>query len=99
MMPLNSARRDASIGVVYYRDQKNDPFSTHCLYDLGGLSMSMSSILSLGGWRATPVLSSTTQGAYGAHLRELELELVERGLGRKGADLRTLEVGTGLRVE
>ena len=46
-----------------------------------------------------PGLSSTTQGAYGAHLRELELELVERGLGRKGAGLRTLEVGTGLRAE
>ena len=59
----------------------------------------MSSMLSLGGLRATPVLSSTTQGAYGAHLRELELEIVERGLGRKGADLRTLEVGTGLLAE
>ena len=45
---------------------------------------------------ATPVLSSTAQGAYGAHLRELESGLVERGLGRKGAGLRALEVGTAL---
>ena len=97
MIPLNSARRGASIGVVYYRVKKNDPFSTPPSMVSADSQYRQCCLQTAG--EATPVLSSTAQGAYGAHLRELESGLVERGLGRKGAGLRALEAGTGLRAE
>ena len=61
--------------------------SANCLYRLCYLQTAR---------KATPVLSSSTQGAYGARLRELKSGLLVRRLEREGAGLRALEVGTAL---